>query len=947
MVLALSLTALTAHAQDGGAVSGVVINSFDGKPIPGATVTVRGTTLAAQTDSTGRFELKNLPAGDQVLRISKSSFAAAVVTDVRVISGQVTTVNGNLRPEFYEMEEYEVTAEEFVQQTEQIMIERQESSSMVDAMGSEQFSKLGASDASQIIGRVTGVTVVGGKFAVVRGLSDRYTRTLLNGAEVPSADPYRTSPQLDMFPAGMIDQVMVSKTFTPDQPGGTGGGTIDVVTKSFPEKAFIKFSAGTSYNENSNLKKHFLADPRSSMTMYDVPSGPSALEEQYYNLNAAPPVPGPASSAETPARAAARRQQADAQANLLKSLGTANFAGVSQSSPLNSSLSASAGNTFTLLDRQLGMFAAMNYGRNFRFAENIKLSRSNNQGVVDKSGTEDLSNIVTDYGVNFNLGYKVTETLEVGFNFLLAHTADEEARHTTYDYLQSSPGETLEQWQLHFTEREINNYQFRTKLELPDVFGSELDAVLNLAKTTQKEPDHRFMNYFLDEFGNARLGDAGLPVPQFPSRYFREIEEESMNAKLDWKVPFELAGRESSLKTGAFLSQADRTFREQYFGYSQSSGFTPTDPNSYLNNPAYLNYTTTYLGGIRTNYNFSRVINLATGRPYTASSEIMAGYLMADLSVLPWLRLIGGARVEQTTYDIDAFREGTSKLDQTDLLPAISAVVSLVTNLNLRLSYAETVSRPSFRELSPILNYLPDRNVFARGNPELKMSDIQSYDARLEWFPSPGELLSVGVFYKQLRNPIELYQVTLDGDDVTWVNRDKATLMGLEFEARKSLRFISQRLDGFTAGANITLIESETALTAGEYANKTDVDGDGNIDFVTSPTRPLYDQSPYVINLDLSYDRPASGTSITLSANLTGERISLATAQGEDQYEHPPVTLDVGVTQKIGKHMSVRFGVRNLLDSEYLQTYGSDADGAVYQSYRRGRTFSLSLTTEF
>src|SRR6185436_13959814 len=214
----------------------------------------------------------------------KSGFAAAVVTDVHVVAGQATTVNGNLRPEFYEMEEYEVTAEEFTEQTEKILFERQQASSMIDAIGSEQFSKLGAADAGAIMSKVTGVSVIGGKYAVVRGLSDSYTRTLLNGLEVPSADPYKTSPQLDLFPSSMIDRINVSKTFTPDQPGGSGGATIDIVTKPFPEKPFVKATVGTSYNPDSNLRKDFLADPGSSMKMWTIPGAVRGLDSKYFDL---------------------------------------------------------------------------------------------------------------------------------------------------------------------------------------------------------------------------------------------------------------------------------------------------------------------------------------------------------------------------------------------------------------------------------------------------------------------------------------------------------------------------------------------------------------------------------------------------------------------------------------------------------------------------------------
>src|SRR5436190_2461181 len=214
LLVGLCCFSFNARAQEVGTVSGVVISTWNGAPLPGVDVTVRGTTLGVRTDSNGRYQLGNVPPGDHTLRFSKAGFASANVTDVRVLPGQTTTVNGNLRPEFHDMDEYEVTAEEFAEQTEKILFEKQQATQMMDAIGSEQFAKLGASDAGSIVGRVTGGSVVGGKYVVVGGLSDRYTRTLLNGIELPSAHPYRMSPHLDRFPAAMIDRISVSKTFT-------------------------------------------------------------------------------------------------------------------------------------------------------------------------------------------------------------------------------------------------------------------------------------------------------------------------------------------------------------------------------------------------------------------------------------------------------------------------------------------------------------------------------------------------------------------------------------------------------------------------------------------------------------------------------------------------------------------------------------------------------------
>jgi len=944
-------SAVTVYAQDSGTISGVVVSTWDGSPLSAATVTVRGTTLATQTDANGRFELKNVPPGDQTLRFSRSSYGSAVVTDVRVLPGQTTTVNGNLRPEFYEMEEYEVTAEEFTQQTEQIIFERQQSSSMLDAIGSEQFSKLGASDAGAIMAKVTGVSVVGGKYVVVRGLADRYTRTLLNGLEVPSADPYRTSPQLDLFPAAMIDRINVTKTFTPDQPGSTGGGMIDIVTKSFPEKPFIKASFGTSYNENSNLKRNFLAAPQTSMAMFAIPSPPQPLSSDLFGLEAAPTRPGPAGTRETQASADARRQQANVAAGLLQELGTADFAGVSRSSPLNSNFGASGGGTVPLFGNDFGMFGGLNYNRVFKMIENGTMNRYNYDGSPNRLGAEDRGNVVTDYGGNVNLGYNLSEYAQFGFNFMMANSTDQEARHGTYPFTEGKEDQTLERWALRYTGREIYNYQLHGHHELTFLADSKVDWAVGLADTTQNEPDQRFMNYFVDPTtGQAAFGDAAMPYPQFPARYWREIEEKSLNYRVDWTFPLSFMKRDSSLKTGWFSSSTDRDFQEQYFSYDGSTGFNASNPNSYLNDPAYLQYVTslgnppfTPQGVGRTNYTFARWINNTFAHPYTASLDVNAVYLMGDLGVLSWLRLIGGARVESTVEKLDAGQDGLADIDQTDVLPAVSAVFTLWTNLNLRLGYGQTVARPSLRELSPYDSYESDFGVVFRGNPNLTMISMTSYDARVEWYPNSGDILSTGFFYKEVTDPIEYGSVSADDELISPFNRvnKPATLMGVEFEARKSLEFITPQFKGLSLGANITLIKSVATLNELELVAKRSVDPDA------PDTRPLYGQSPYIINLDLNYDHPTSGTSFTIGANLTGERLVLVNTRGPDIYEHPPTSLDVAISQKFWKHWTARFSVRNLLDPEYLTTYGTSPEGNVFQSYKRGRTFGVSLSAEF
>ena len=160
--------------------------------------------------------------------------------------------------------------------------------------------------------------------------------------------------------------------------------------------------------------------------------------------------------------------------------------------------------------------------------------------------------------------------------------------------------------------------------------------------------------------------------------------------------------------------------------------------------------------------------------------------------------------------------------------------------------------------------------------------------------------------------------------------------MGVEFEARKSLEFLSRRFKGLTLGANASYIQSQTKHTKVELKNNP----------LAEETRPLYDQSPYIVNLDLNYEHPTSGTSLTIGANFTGERIVLATSLGDDVYEHPPISLDAAISQKYWKHWTISFAVKNILDPEYLQTLGPSYGGPVFQSYHRGRTFCVALTGE-
>jgi outer membrane receptor protein involved in Fe transport len=949
-LLLFLVPALVGNAQtnsDNGEVAGLVIETWGGKPLSGVTITLRGTTLATTTDAQGRYTLKPVPPGDHIMRFSKSGYAAAVVSEVRVLAGQTTKVDGNLRPEYFEMEEYEVTADLFQEQTAMILKDRSDSAALMDAIGSEEFSRLGAGDAAEIMTKVTGVTVADGKFAVIRGLSDRYTSIMLNGAEVPSADPYRRAVQLDLFPSDMIDRIVVSKTFTPDMPGGFAGGAANIISKSYPEKFLFKLGAGVGFNTQSTFNDRFATYDGGGTDWLALDDGsrelPSIVSEMPANQIPRPPF--------TPESAALMRE-----INL--AFQGRQFAPVSDAAPMNQDFSLSLGDTRKVFGRRLGFFAGVNQAREFSFYEDGR--RATYEGGVDfdtfqfglvpRLDLRDVSGVETaNWGGVASVAYELSDEHDVGFTYLRNQTAGKMARRLT-----GYENRVSEEWQggyfdtsvLSWTERELSAYQFRGHHEFPSFLRSESDWLVSVAGTGQEEPDLRYFSFYARPLGNGTtLYDFSNNIqPTFPTRYFRDLSEESVSFRFDETVPFDVwRDLEAKAKGGYFLNRSDRAYEERSFQYQSGNSFGPFtsdgDPNGFL--------TDANLAG-NSKGQFDRyVANYPVNFDYNGQIDVTGWYGMLEVPVRDTVRLIGGARLEHTDLGVLTLNKnnGTRSragIDQSDVLPALSLVWNFVTNMNVRASVSQTIARPTYREISPSVTFDfvgADQLV---GNPNLRISQVRNYDLRWEWFPRPGEVISASLFYKQIDAPIEK---TLLGTDsrITYVNSKAATLMGAELEARKKLDFVSEHLEDFSLGFNFAYIQSEVPRTSLELANR------ARYLFPASATRPLFDQSPYIANLDTTWSNDRLGTSATLVFGYSAERLAFVNLDTPDIYEQPAPQLDLILSQQLGKGWKAKFSAKNLLDPEIKRTYDFDSGGSevIYSSYKRGMGFNLGVTFQY
>jgi TonB-dependent receptor len=417
------------------------------------------------------------------------------------------------------------------------------------------------------------------------------------------------------------------------------------------------------------------------------------------------------------------------------------------------------------------------------------------------------------------------------------------------------------------------------------------------------------------------------------------VDENNFNIRADLSLPLpSYNSKDNFLKVGGALSDSERNFfqrgYEMYWnGSSQLTFINTGNPQDYL---------------APTNYPYVIYRNYPVNIVYEGAQTITAAYAMFDWSAAEWLRLISGFRWEYTDLTLSGVNQTLNQplepgsINQGDILPSISAMVPFTDKLQFRAAWSQTVVRPTYREIAPVYIYdIPDGELIF-GNPDLVMSKSMNYDLRLEYYPRPGEIASLSLFMKQIENPIELYQV--NSSDVIYNNSSNADVYGVEFEWGLRMDRLWEPLEEFTLGGNAAYIYSEVPISEEDQEQRflTYLD--------TSTSRPLYDQPEYVLNANLTWDHPATGTAITIAGGVVGERLVLYGLTTPDQYEQPAPQLDVFFNQKLSKRWRMKFSAKNLLNPTFetsQKNAAADNQTQVLKSYTKGMTFGLSVAYEF
>jgi TonB-dependent receptor len=924
-------------AQSNGRITGKVVESGSGEALFGANILIEGTTRGTTTDFEGAYTLASLEPGTYTIIFRYITYSTVTITGVVVKANEATVVNVMMESDTFGLSEITVTAEANRETAAALLSMQRRAIAFQDGISTEQISRTGAGNVAEAMSKVTGASVVGGKYVYVRGLGDRYTSTHLNGIELPSADPDKKAFQLDLIPSKLLDNVVTLKTFTPDKPGNFSGGLVDVATKQFPENYSISVSLSSSYNSISSFNKGLLP-VQSSTDWLGYDDGMRALPSELRN---SPVVPSHIEA------------QFDAnQAAELDRLSRAfrpEMAPTSVNTPINRNFGISMGSQ---IQSPIGLFGYVLGGS---YKQSTSSYNDGSIGIYKMVGSIDETAALTpinemsdsktsmdvDIGLLGSVSYKPNGSNRFTFNAMRTQSGSSTGRHIIgyWDEANEADFADSESRVLEYTQRSLQSYQLMGSHQLASLGNLSVDWNLSTADNKQEQPDLRFLeNGVIDLPNGGQTYSLSNGLYARPSRFFRDLTEDNRTGTIDLTYPAHSKSGMFKIKTGLFYQAVNRDFTENRFDYYQGRStqtFTDFDLdwNQYFGHVGVVDTTSRFV--------FGNYITDATSpkNSYDADSETRAAYLMFEVP-LGALKVVAGARVEDV--QINAISRDTilarGELDNTDWLPSLTAIYALNESMNLRVAYTHTVARPTFRELAPYATFDFYGSFVFTGNDTLTRTLIRNMDVRYEWYPNPGELIAVSGFYKNLTNPIERAIRPEVNKNMTVQNVRSGRVYGFEMEARKNLGFVHDILNSFSVATNFTYVNSYVDIPKNELFNIRINDPEAK------STRSLAGQSPYIVNFDLSYQNLSNGFSADLSINRFGDRLhAVSVGAAPDIYEKAITSVDVLVRKSFGR-FELSGTAKNLLNPTVR--YTQEFNGVYYdtQRFSLGRTFSLGIS---
>ncbi len=936
-----------------GTVRGSVFDASSGQFLSGVQINSTDSTITAKSDLDGTFEF-TAKVGTYALRIQKSGYLSTLMESVN-LTQEGTTLLGeiSLQPEKEIIDQVHISVKANKSSEEALLTAKRLSPTLMDGISAANFKKIGDGDAAGAMSRVTGVSVEGGKYVFVRGLGDRYTKTTLNGMDIPGLDPDRNTIQMDLFPTNVIDNIVVSKSFTADLSADFTGGTVDISTKDFPERKSSSFSFGTGYNPSMHFNPNYLSYKGGKWDWLGFDDGTRAIPTQNRT-----DIPQYAQVIANPDGAKGQEFQ-----SILRQFNPT-MGATRNTSFMDISLGYNYSNQKKLSGgRKMGYSLAATYKNETEFYQGIEYNlygKNNDASIYDlkafeqQKGDEGSRKVLA--GGLATLAIK-SETSKIKFTLL--HIQNGESKSGAYTFYSSNQGTDFNalQYNLDYTQRSLTNFSVHgSKDEPQSPWKSDWKA--SLTRSSISDPDIRFTRFREGDFIVST--EVGLP-----ERIWRNLTEFNAAAKWDLSRTYKLKGENASFKMGFASTLRQRDYNIQNFQFSIDGVAFTGDPNQIFLTENL--FSAQNIQGLR----YTPMFIPRNPNAFQASSTYAAAYASNEHQLSKRTKIIEGLRTEWYQQFYSGINQenpprqlnNQKVLNNLDLFPSLNLIHALSKRQNLRASATRTIARPSLKEMSfaTILDPITGRTFIGGMFPEstisggqsqvlwdgqLKSTYISNLDLRWENFLEKGQMYSIGVFYKHLKNPIEIVQFLSDPGSFQPRNVGDADLLGLELEVRKNLEAWSPHLKGFAFNANITLTQSSITMTPSEKLSR---ELTARVGQTVGDKRAMAGQAPYIVNAGFTYTQKKMDAGLFL--NIQGPTLLfVGYGNRSDVYTVPFNGLNFNSNFHFGPEdkMTLGFKVSNLLNDRKEQVFrGYLAPEQYFQRLSPGRTFSLKFAYSF
>ncbi len=941
-----------------GKITLTVVDATTNAPLSNATITLIEKLKNFVADQNGKITISKLDQGTYSIKCSYLNHIEKIVEEIVVKNneetfivvsleikkvqkpGDVATVVGNQR----------VKA---AGETNLSLIGVQsKSASVSDFISAQDLKNRPVKTVADAIKIGSGTSIQDDRFAIIRGLNDRYNAAFINGTPLPSTESDRKAFSFDIFPSAILDNLIIYKTATPDKTADFAGGIIDIATKATSSQNFTNVGFSTGYNSLITGQSRFFSENKSKTDFIGIDDGIRALPNGVpNNLNVTPAL----------------------KAEYAKLFGNYKWGVNETKTAPNFSFQFSKGFNFQRKEKDFfGALLAVNYNKNFTFNKGSRDQFSQDRTIQFVQSNDSIYNdeVVMAALGNFSIKINNRNTINWKNNFSVNTDNKLVKRRNTPD-VQGDPTTGLRDVVRSYTSNQIFSSQLIGEHSL-NKHKTKLNWVGAFTKVNRDIPNYSRTSYTVDpsipSIGSANIsGSLPSQLAGSGTMFFVKSSENIKSIKLEVAQPYNFLNNPQTLKLGAGYQFRDRNFNSRILGFAPyvASGvafdFSLYNlPEDKIFLPQNFGKLTSGKGGFMLNEGTNPYSN------YDASSATTHAFIMNDQRVFKNLRIIYGARLEQFNQKILSPVSLIStlpplKLDTTvtDILPSVNMVYALTKKMNLRLSFAQTINRPEFRELAPYLFYDYVQQYSINGNLNLQRAKIKNYDFRYEFFPGKAQLFSVSVFYKEFKDPIEIFAIPtfFPLSQAFYANATTAELKGVEAEFRSMVSTLvgikreKSILNKFTITANAALMESKV-LIKNNISSFTPNQFKNNL--------PLQGQSPYIINGGLTFNDEKLGISTTASVNRVGDRIMIKGTEDPSTaipnlVEKSRTVLDFQIAKFLLKNkLEIRFNIKDILAQDFI--WYSDLDNNMkysktidleYSVYKAPKNFSLSVSYKF